>query len=422
MSKRILIVSYLFAPNNAIGAIRPTKIADRLSRAGYEVDVFTYGYTANDGYELDNGKINIFRVNDKSVEPAKAAPAGAVPAAQSTSGLVYQIKRTRVTYNSRKRDAAFAAAFAAFYDKRIKEVEYDSIFTTFGPLASLEAGFYAKEKTPGINWICDFRDPVLVSVTPLPYRGSFKRIQNKACEKADKIVAVSNGYIKRICGEKYKDKAHMIPNGYELADKVQGTVSENDGKLHITYVGSLYMGKRDLTPVFRAIKELAGSGAVDINNIVFDYAGSDFAVLSMQAATVGMTELLHDNGRLSRSDCLNLQFKSDALVLSTWNDVGEEGVFPGKFLEYMLIGRPIIAVVDGSLANSEVKLVMDEGNFGVTYEAACKETDFEQLKAYIAAKYREKTALGAVSFAPSQDVLDRYNYDNIIVKIEELIG
>ena len=39
MSKRILLISYYFAPQNVIGAIRPTKLAKYLTRMGYEVTV-----------------------------------------------------------------------------------------------------------------------------------------------------------------------------------------------------------------------------------------------------------------------------------------------------------------------------------------------------------------------------------------------
>ena len=39
MGKRILIISYFFAPQNAMGAVRPTKLAKYLSRMGHEVTV-----------------------------------------------------------------------------------------------------------------------------------------------------------------------------------------------------------------------------------------------------------------------------------------------------------------------------------------------------------------------------------------------
>ena len=41
--KRILIISYYFAPQNVIGAVRPTKLAKYLARMGHEVTVIAGG-------------------------------------------------------------------------------------------------------------------------------------------------------------------------------------------------------------------------------------------------------------------------------------------------------------------------------------------------------------------------------------------
>ena len=41
--KRLLIISYFFAPQNLIGAVRPTKLAKYLTRMGHEVTVICGG-------------------------------------------------------------------------------------------------------------------------------------------------------------------------------------------------------------------------------------------------------------------------------------------------------------------------------------------------------------------------------------------
>lgn len=421
MSKgKILLISHLFSPNNAIGAVRPTKIAKRLIADGYEVDVFTYGYTDNDSLESELEVTNKYVINNKKIEFKKDSGGAASP--QQTSGFVYMLKRHYVTYLSQKRGKVFLNAFKKAYDETLCKNNYDAVFTTFGPLCCIEAGFYVKKKNPEIKWICDFRDPILVSVTPTLYRPYFKYIQDKACKKADVIVAVSNGYVQRICGDKYKEKTHMIPNGYEKTDLENIDAPPfSDGKLHITYVGALYSGKRDLSPIFKAAKELIDENSVDGEKIVFHYAGTDFSVFEAQAKNHGIQNTTENHGRLPRKECLELQYSSHILVLSTWNDKGEEGVFPGKFLEYMLMSKPIIAVVDGSLANSEVKLVMNETNLGVTYEAATANEDFALLKAYIKKQYDNVINNGETEFLPQKAVLDRYNYDNIIERIKDLI-
>ena len=49
---KLLIISPLFAPNNRIGALRPTKIAGLLADKGYEIDVVTEGGAGDSSYAV----------------------------------------------------------------------------------------------------------------------------------------------------------------------------------------------------------------------------------------------------------------------------------------------------------------------------------------------------------------------------------
>lgn len=416
---KVLFVSYYYPPNNAIGAVRPSKMIEKLTQDGYEIDLFTYGYTDNDTFEETETSIKKYVVNsqkrDVNLKTASLKK-------KKESRLLAEIKRHYITFLSMKRDKVFMDKFKKTYDEMLSRNSYEAVFTTFGPLCALQAGLYVKKKNPEVKWICDFRDPVVVEFSPKLFRPYFRYLQNKACKKADCVVAVSAGYLKRICRKKYKDKSYMIPNGYDLRDRVHFSDREIDNSyLRIVYVGALYLGKRDLSPVFKVLSELIDEKKIDRNKVVFEYAGSEFHVLEAQAERYGVESILHNNSKLPRKECLELQFLSHLLVLSTWNNKGEEGVFPGKFLEYMLIGRPILAVVDGNLKNSEVKQVMSEGRFGITYESACDSEDFGRLKDYIKEQYNNVMLGDGVHFSPEQSVLDRYNYDNIIKRIEALI-
>lgn len=417
---KVLLVSYLFAPNNVIGAFRPSKIAERLVKDGYDVDVFTYGYTDNDSLEIEDAGINKYLVDSVKKEQRKVSKVSSLNKKKDNI-LVYKIKRHYVTYLSSRKDKRFLDEFKRVYDSVLFKNDYDAVFTTFGPLCNLQAGLYVKKKNPEIKWICDFRDPIVVDFAPELYRPYFKYMQEIACKKADYIVTVSNGYLNRICKGRYEDKSFMIPNGYDLKDKPKSEIILDNSILKLTYVGALYLGKRDLSPIFKAIKELNDENKVDANKIVFEYAGTEFVTLKNQAEQYSVDSILNDNGVLSRKDCLKLQFSSHALILSTWNTKGEEGVFPGKFLEYMLIGKPIISVVDGDLPDSEVTAVVKEGKLGISYESSNSKKDFQTLKDYIHKLYIETVENNGFEFNPNSTVLERYNYDNIMKKIEKLI-
>lgn len=419
--RKILIVSYLFAPNNAIGALRPTKIAKLLLDKGYLVDVVSAGYLGNDVLSFPKN-INHWYPMNREMLKSNVSKRENNGKRHHFLKVPMSIRQTYRSYLARRKEKLFFAFFKQLFNAELVKNNYDVIFTSFGPLVSLECGLYVKKHCKEINWICDFRDPVITDITPVAFKGRWKWKEQNACKKANSIVAVSNGYIKRICGDKYISKRHMIPNGYDTADiAVSASCVLSTNTLHISYVGTLYEGKRKITPLFRALRELADEGKVDLNKLCFDYAGRDGSFLLAQANEFGLSSIVCDHNVLSRDECLKLQFSSHLLVLSTWNNRGEEGVFPGKFLEYMLIGRPIISLTDGNIPDSEVTSVMREGRFGIAYESVRDKEDRITLKKYIESCYCEWLQNGSISFEPEQEVLERYNYNNIIRQIEELI-
>ena len=418
--KRVLIVSELFYPQNEIGALRPTKIFELLSKRGYIVDVITKSYSAEDS---TNSKGRIWRIDaTKPTNPKSTLITAKKVGTQNKFVLeLKHIKRTWMSIISARDYYKKVVRFIRERNQCMKD--YSTVFTTYGPISSILIGIKKKKKYPDINWICDFRDPMVVEECPMLFKPMMTFLQRKACIHADHIVAVSYGYLKRICGNRFESKRHMIPNGYDMTDlvDVNQCVQPRD-VLHISYVGSMYEGKRRLTPLFYALRELIYSNKIDINRISFDYAGLDSVFVLEQAEEYGLTSIVKIFGHLSRSECLKLQCTSHLLVLATWNNRGEEGVFPGKFLEYMLIGHPIISLTDGCLPNSEITSVIREGHFGIAYESIMDDTDKDQLMDYLKNVYFEWLQTGRITYEPLHNVLDRYNYDNIILKIEELIG
>ena len=421
--KKVLIVSDLFFPSAAVGAVRPSKIAKRLTADGYYVDVFTRYPVGDDSSEYchkafsfqSGSSLNVMK-KESNVERT-GAKKFLFERFTFLYKKLYKIKNTIIT---NRRNRQMLDAFKEFVAKNPQE--YDVVFTTFGPVGSLLCGMYYKQKFPQVKWICDFRDPAVVFEFGA-VKNFFRRLkEQKSCKLADEIVTVSNGYMERICGNKYTEKRHMIPNGYDRADMVySGEKSENSDKLSLAYVGIFYGFMRDIRPVFRAIKELVDEGLADKDKICINYAGSDYKTILEQAKECSAEEFIVTHGVLAREDCLRLQFGSDMLILATWNTEKECGVFPGKLLEYMLIGKPIVTTVTGDVPDSEVAQVIREGNFGIVYEEVNSEADFAKMKEYILKQYNYKVSGKELPFNPEQSVLDRYNYDTIIKRIEALI-
>lgn len=416
--KKILIISELFYPSNRIGALRPSKICKYLLERGYDIDVLTaypsegiYNsehcrvFSLNDGFHADN----MYKVRQDRINMNNA--------------LVNQFRYFKRTFFSYLKGRNYAKrALVLLEEKDIKFEEYTACISTYGPISSVLIGLELKKKYRIKNWICDFRDPIVVKMSSVFMRPFYRYLQDQACKYADKIVSVSDGYIQRICGDKYLEKRYMIPNGYDVSDIQSDFIHNKSDKLTFAYAGTLYEGKRDISPIFRALHELHFENKIELSKVAFVYAGGDFRSLLSQSERSGMQCILKNCGHLSREKCLKMQYDSDILVLSTWNEKGEEGVFPGKFLEYMLIGKPIISLTCGNLLNSEVTSVMRIGNFGIAYESANDESDYVLLKDFIKTAYDSFTNTGRIRFEPAHEVLERYNYNHIIEQVEALIN
>lgn len=421
--KKVLIVCDYFFPSTLVGAVRPSKIAKYLKADNYSVDVFTRYPTDDSTDEFCDG----FYSFDKK-KKSNEAGSGSISkiskikkfASNHFSRLYHKMFKIKSALEQSKSDKGMLEAFKKFVSE--KTFQYDVIFTTFGPLGSILCGMYYKKTFPDVRWICDFRDPAVVSQRGYIENLYMRHMQNRACNLADKIVAVSNGYIERICGDKYKEKRYMIPNGYDTDDLAyEPKDSERSGCLQFVYAGYLYRNMRDITPIFKAINELLHEGKVERNKIRFNYAGNDCANLVIQAKRFEVEDIIVDYGVLPRKDCLKLQFSSDLLVLSTWNTKKENGVFPAKLLEYMLIGKPIVTTIAGDVPDSEIAQVVREGNFGVVYEETNAESDYCALKEYILEQYSFCVQNDKIPFSPNAEVLNRYNYKNIIKQIEAVI-
>jgi hypothetical protein len=216
------------------------------------------------------------------------------------------------------------------------------------------------------------------------------------------------------------EKCIVIPNGFDEEDRVTEAITE-DGMFSFAYVGALYEGKRDLSLLFQAIREMIDAGAMDMEKIRFHYAGSEVSFLIGQAQKYGLEGIIEDHGHLTHEACLKLQASVRFLVMCTWNEKGEEGVFPGKLIEYMLMKKPVINITNGKLPYCEVTQVIRDLDLGVSCEEADGDS-YTALKWWLEEQKRAFLAGDAAIFHPKAEEIDaKYNWKNIVKRFGELI-
>jgi glycosyltransferase involved in cell wall biosynthesis len=438
--KKILIVSYLFAPHNIIGAIRPTKIAKHLVIQGYDVTVVC-GNSSNvedDMLKKDCEHINkIIRINHSKLYIKiynmilnNATFLGFKCNSINDNSNLKNQNRKKSWFKEYLLKFAYLLYLYRDFDfynrasKSIKFNEYDILFSSYGPIGNHFLGRWIKRKNKNIKWIADFRDPMLPESFPFGLRTYISNLQKSFCEKSDYITTVSKGCLNQILNGngKYLNKSTIITNGYDILDfqAINKIDMNNVEKFTFIYTGTTYRGGRgDLSPLFKAICELHNEGKINKDIVQFYYAGRDGTYVKYQAMKYNCDNIIIDFGFVPRMKSLELQNQSHILVVTTWNEKKSQGILSGKFLEYMMYKKPIIAIVSGDVKTSEISRIIDECRIGEYYERVQHDIHFSNIKNYILNQYLAYTNK-SVEFTPSLQELDKYNYANLTKKLIDI--
>ena len=418
--KKILILAYRYPPQSGIGSVRPSKLVKYLTADGYSPDVISVCH----GSAPDDGVIRIphGRLAEKLLSRRRtpAAPqAGESLRRKSLASAIKQALRNIIYHYYISLD--YYHSFKKYYRAHRSDFKkYDVVLSTASPTAVIFCAQHLKRKLPQVRWICDFRDPLVCPEQFPRWENRINRfLQNRACKDADCVVTVSEGFFARICSERFSDKSYIIPNGFDRED-IAEISSVPDTGFSFAYTGVLYGSKRDLSPLFTALNELCSEGKIDIDDISLLYAGTEGTIFKNAAEKSGLGGCVTDLGLVSREESIKLQRSSRFLILATWNTPTEQGVFPGKILEYMVCERPVIALVSGSEPNSEVTKAVERLGLGISCEQA-RSGDFTKLKEYLLSEYhRFKNGLPP-DFSPDRDAVENYSWERLIKKFEYII-
>lgn len=452
--KNILIICSIFAPENRIGAIRPTKIGKYLKKIGnYYITVLTEDKEIlhkdelleqdlvyfDDVIRIKQSKLLIilnfviktfFKRRHKKKEDIEIInPYNRKPSKSNKiksdlkSKIMRKIKKHSSLYFYFLNDIINSLDFffnAKSYLKSSNK-EFDVIFSTYGPFSSHWIGRYAKNLLPNAVWICDYRDSVYSEdSTPFGFKNFSKSFAKRVSKTADIITAVSQGCLDTLFINN-KIKTAVIPNGFDKEDLGDFSVQRNLDKFIFTYTGALYSGKRDLSITFKAIDELINEGKVDKSLIEVHYAGDSFSDIFYQANKFNLEMLLVNHGSVTRKKSLELQINSNILLLASWNTNESSGIVTGKFLEYLMINKPIVCNITGNKPISILKEMINESQVGVCCEEACLNEDYNYLKSYIEKLYKCWIKGLEISFNPNKVYIKKYNYRQIAILINTII-
>ena len=410
---KVLFVVTAFYPEQAIGSIRITKFAKFLQKQGASISVISLApppWANRDESLYFQGLEDIqWDVIDQSwlfkkiFQRMRIATIGTVPgnagmtSTSSKGTLKTKIRAFAQFLYTLLKAIDWSVRVQKHADKNFSKDNFDFIFCSYPSFASPLSGIKLKKIGIGRNVVADFRDPILANK-----KSGFslkKLLQNFIIRNADLHFFVSSGVRHQMIGDKFSSIDLIAPNGFDSQDiDTLKEPSLNDSKkniLRFVYTGAIYSGKRDLRPFFRAISNVLANSDYTLEQLRFEYAGKEGEIFLSQAKEFGLNKCVVDHGQISRSNSLLLQQQSDVCLLATWNTSFEQGALTGKIFEYFMFKKPVVAIVVGDLAGSELSMIMNKVGAGFCFEQADPGSS-KELENWLKIALQEKIALGVL--------------------------
>lgn len=149
-------------------------------------------------------------------------------------------------------------------------------------------------------------------------------------------------------------------NGYDPKDfeELEAVDPLDRQRLTIVHAGTIYPGRRDPTPLFKAIASL-GECRERVRCLFYSDTEGSVAALTRQ---YGIEQCVEIREAVPRPQILRVERQADILLECRWIDPAGDGVIPGKLFEYIGARRPILSI--GSLTGEAAAIVRDN-KFGL---------------------------------------------------------
>lgn len=302
----------------------------------------------------------------------------------------------------------------------LKSVRFDVIIASSGPLDSLIMGEAIRKKHPESVYINEFRDMLHArNYLNMAMNDYFIRYEKKHVHSANATLVVSEGQKEMLCEATHakteeKDRIHVIYHGYTSLEDIEDTATSiDDSILRISYTGTMDPGNMNPNLLFRAISELSQEGELNLDKIQINIAGIGDKFFYDIAGNYKLASILQTYGFVNKKKALQIQRNSDILLLLSRNNQYEKGILSGKFSEYLISGKPIIALTSGELVNAEITELISTLKVGIACEYINEKEDLPRLKEYILMQYKRKMAGFSLFYEPDPSGIKRFDYDSL---------
>lgn len=356
--KKLLIITYYWPPAGGPGVQRWLKFVKYLPDFGVQPIVYV---PENPTYPIvDENLVN--EVSDKAIilkhkifEPyqlasffsknkTKKISSGIIPNQKRQSFLDKMFLWIRGNLFIPDARIFWVKPSVAFLEKYILENDIDTIVTS-GPPHSLHLIGLRLKHTLNVKWFADFRDPW----TTIGYHKSLrlsnyaakkhKKLERQVLNTADTIIVTSNTTKTEFQAITNKP-IEVITNGYDTENVVKHAL---DAKFSLAHIGS-FLSERNPKILWECLVELITEIPDFGSHLEIKLIGAVSPEVLETIAQFELKPYLKTLGYVSHSEAIAQQRKSQVLLLIEINSQDTKSIIPGKLFEYMVSGRPIIAI------------------------------------------------------------------------------
>jgi len=344
------VVTARFWPENAMSATRVTSYVEHLAARGHHVTVLTRRGPTSVDETAPRPSYRVIRVRDPIARIERHVSASAGSSRRLRSSRTAVRVRQRLMRGIAWPDRFSLWAMIAVVRLRAKPLDADVVVSSGPPLSAVLVGSLLARKA-GAHHVVEFRD--LISTGTYNDGGRARRwtervLERRAVRSARALVTVSQP-LARDLATIHDAPVTVVQNGFDDTVPVVPRAPQPDGSpLRLAFCGEIYVGRRDPSPLFAALRELDETGVA----VTVDFYGNTSEVLRGLVREHGVEDMVSLHDRVSHADSRRIQEESDVLLLLMWNDPREMGVYSGKLYEYIGARRPILMLgyVDGVAA------------------------------------------------------------------------
>lgn len=452
---RVLVLSFAFPPSQIIGAVRVGKTAKYLHRFGHEVRVVAglrQPYPQGARVEIPEDHVSYMPWLNVDVPYKRALAAlqsarrllkrnSNVPqgtagmesawqrlhAANGSDGYVRPLsERVRVAY---KDLVHLPDSTIGWYRSAVREAlrvsqEFrpDVIFASAAPTTCLLVARRVSHET-GVPWVAELRDLWAdnhYNDTSRVRHSVDQWLERRTLRSAAAVVTVSEPLADALRA-KYDVPVSVVLNGFDVEDvedesraidapTTLAPSASGTRTLELLHCGTV-IAQRDPSPLFNALSLMRDNGRDVYVRFLGNISIELRNYLRMLATARGVADQLQFAARVPHAEAVKLQRQTDVLLLLTWNNPLERGVYTGKLFEYIGSRRPILSV---GLADGVAAELIRERRFG--FASDNPEAIAEQLTQWL----EEKRVHGCLA-APKSDNVQEFTREAQTRRLERVL-